>query len=96
VFFKLGNGTFSSVDAMVVWWDQLDVHLVGSDVLLNRLGALVVRHIQCWLVIASTEYCGHFGGGGNEQGIGTGWHWLHDYCIKVVDVWDKDILHVLE
>ncbi len=57
---------FSSVDAVVVWWDQLDVHLVGSDVLLNRLGALVVYHIQCWLVIASMEYCKHFVEGSNE------------------------------
>ncbi len=79
-----------------MWWDQLDVHLVGSDVLLNRLGALIVHHIQCWLVIASMEYCKHFREGGNEQGVGVGWHWLHDDCVKVIDVRNKDILHVLE
>ncbi len=45
---------------------QLDVHLVGSDVLLNRFEALVVHHIPCWLVVASTEYCEHFGEGGND------------------------------
>jgi hypothetical protein len=96
VFFKCGNGTFSGVDTVVMWWDQLDVHLVGSDVLLNCLGALVVHHVQCWLVIASMEYCTHFGEGGNEQGIGAGWHWLHDDGIENVDIRDKDTLHVLK
>jgi hypothetical protein len=96
VFFKRGDGMFHSIDAVVVWWDQLDVHLVGSDVLLNRLGALVVHHIQCWLVIASTKYCKHFGEGRDERGVGAGWHWSHNDCINVVDVHNKDILHVLE
>ncbi len=62
---KCGNGTLHGIDTVVVQWDQLDVHLVGSDVLLNRLGALVVHHIQCWLVITSTEYHKHFEEGGN-------------------------------
>ncbi len=96
VFFKHGNGTFRSIDVVVVWWDQLDVLLVGLDVLLNRLGARVVHHIQCWLVFTSTEYHKHFREGGNERGVGAGWHWLHNDCIKVLDVRDKDILHVLE
>ncbi len=87
---------FSSIDAVVVRWDQLDVHLVGSDVLLNCLGALVVHHVQCWLVIARREYCKHFGEDGNEQGIGVGWHWSHDDFVKAVDVRDKDITNVLE
>jgi hypothetical protein len=81
---------------VAVRWDQLDVHLVGSVVLLNRLGALVVHHIQCWLVVASTEYHKHFKKGGNEQGVSAGWHWLHNDCIKVIDVRGKDILHVFE
>jgi hypothetical protein len=42
------------------------------------------------------EYREHFGEGGNEQGVGAGWHWLHDDCVKVVDVCDKDTLHVIE
>ena len=96
MFFKHGYGTFCGVNAVVVRWDQLNVHLVGLYELLNHLGALVVHHIQCWLVVASTEYCKHFGEGGNEQGADAGWHWLHDDCIKVIDVRNKDILYVLE
>ncbi len=96
MFFKCGDGTFRSIDVMVVQWDQLDVHLVGLDVLLNHLGALAVDHIQCWLVIASTEYHKHFGEGSDEQGVGVGWHWLHNDCVKVVDVGNNDIMHVLE
>ncbi len=87
---------FRGVDKVIVRWDQMDAHLVGLDVLLNHLGAIVVHHIQCWLVIVSTEYREHFGEGGNERGIGAGWHWLHDDCVEVVDVSNKDILHVLE
>ncbi len=55
-----------------------------------------VHHIQCWLVVTSTEYQEHFGEGGYELGVRARWLWLHDDCIKVVDVCDKDILHVLE
>ncbi len=39
----------------------------------------------------SMEYRGHFREGGDEQEVGAGWHWLHDDCIKVVDVCDKYI-----
>ncbi len=60
MFYKHGDGMFSGVDVVVMRRDQLDVHLVGSDVLLNHLGALIVFHVQCWLVIASTEYRKHF------------------------------------
>ncbi len=64
--------------------------------LLNHSGSLVVHLIQCWLVVVSMEYCKHFEEGGNEQGVGAEWHWLHNDCVKVVDVHNKDILHVLE
>ncbi len=67
MFFKRGDSTFCGIDAVVVRWDKLNIHLVGSDVLLNHLGAPVVHKIQCRLVIASTEYPEHFGEGGNEQ-----------------------------
>ena len=86
MFFKHGDGTFSSIDVVVVQWDQLDVHLVGSDVLVSRLGALIVHHGKCWLVITSTENPKHFEEGSDEQGIGAGWHWLHNNGIEFVDV----------
>jgi hypothetical protein len=96
MFFNCSYGTLCGIVMVVVRLDQLDVHLVGLDVLLNHFGALIVYHIQCWLVVASTEYHKHFGEGGNEQGVSAGWHWSHDDCVKVADVRDKDILHVLE
>jgi hypothetical protein len=97
VFFKRGNGTFRGIDAVVVRWDQLDVYLIGLDVLLNCVGApSLVHHIQCWLVIVTTEYRKHLGQGSNEQVVGAGWHWCHDDCVKVIDVCDKDTSHVLE
>ncbi len=49
------------IDMVVVWWDQLDVYIVGLDVLLNHLVALVIHRIQCWLVVACMEYCEYFG-----------------------------------
>ncbi len=42
MFFKCGNCIFRSVEAVVVWWDQLDVHLVGLNGVLNCLAALLL------------------------------------------------------
>jgi hypothetical protein len=58
----------------------------GLDVLLSHVGALVVHHIQCRLVVTSTEYCKHFGESGNEQGVGAGLHWLHGNCFNRLGV----------
>jgi hypothetical protein len=39
------DGAFGGVDAMIERRDQLDFHLVGSDVLFNCLGAFIVHDV---------------------------------------------------
>ncbi len=45
MFLNSSDGSFGSIDAMVMQRDQLDGHLVGLDVLRNRLGAFVVHDV---------------------------------------------------
>ncbi len=45
VFLESTDGTFGGVDAMIVRRDQLDFHLVGTDVLFDCLGAFIVHDI---------------------------------------------------
>jgi hypothetical protein len=96
VFFETSDGLFHSVNTMVMWRDQLDCHLVGADVLLNRFGAFIVHDVQCWLVVLSTQNSEDFGEGGNEGGGSARGHWVDNDGVEVIDVGNKDVNHVLE
>ncbi len=69
MFFEGSYGSFRSIDTVVVWRDQLDGHFIGADVLLHRLGALVVHDVECWLVVSSPEDIEDLSEGSNEGGI---------------------------
>jgi hypothetical protein len=43
MFLESTDGAFGGIDTMIVQRDQLDVHLVGSDVLFDCLGAFIVH-----------------------------------------------------
>ncbi len=45
MFLESTDGAFSGIDAIIVQRDQLDFHLVGSDVLFDCLGAFVVHAV---------------------------------------------------
>jgi hypothetical protein len=45
MFLESTDGAFSAIDAMIVRRDQLDFHLVGSNVLFNCLGAFIVHEV---------------------------------------------------
>ncbi len=34
--------------------------------------------------------------GGNEGCIGAVWHWAENECVKVINVCDKNVLHILK
>ena len=51
MFFEGDNGTFGGIDAMVVWWDQLNLPLVIFDVFLNGLGAFIIDDVEHRLVL---------------------------------------------
>ncbi len=45
MFLEGTDGVFGSVDVMIVRREQLEFHLVGSDVLFNFLGAFIVHDV---------------------------------------------------
>ncbi len=96
MFLKSSDGVFGGVDVMVMRWDQLDGHLVGSDVFLDHFGAFVVHDVQHWLVVLSPQNIEDLGDGSNEGGIGAGSHWADNDGIEVIYVGNEDVLHVLE
>ncbi len=96
MFFESSDESFGGVDTMVMWRDQLDHHLVGADMLLNRFGAFVVHDIQCWLLVLSMQNSEDFGEGGNEGGISAQGHWADNDGVEVIDVGKEDVNLVLE
>ncbi len=96
MFFESSDGLFGGVDTMVMWRDQLDCHLVGVDVLLNRFGAFIVHDVQCWLVVLSMQNSKDFGEGGNERGVSVRGHWVDNGGVEVIDKGNEDVNHVLE
>ncbi len=45
MFLESTDGVFGGIDVMIVRRDQLDFHLVGSDVPFNCLGAFIVHDV---------------------------------------------------
>ncbi len=66
MFFEGADGTFGGIDAMVVQWDQLNLHLVLVDVFLNSLGAFVIHDVEHRLVLPCLQNVEDFREGGDE------------------------------
>ncbi len=96
MFFESSYGSFSGIDTMVMWRDQLNCHPVGADVLLNHFGAFAVHDVQCWLVVPSMQNSKDFVEGGNEGGVSARGHWADNDGVEVIDVGNKDVSHVFE
>ncbi len=96
VFLECGNGTFGSVDLVVVRRDKVNVYLVGFDVHFYHPWTFVVRNIEGGLVAAGCEGGKNFGEGGNHGSIVLGGHSRHTDGIEVVDVRHKYVLHGFE
>ncbi len=45
MFLESTDGALAGIDAMIVQRDQLDFHLVGTDVLFDCLGAFIVHEV---------------------------------------------------
>ena len=87
---------FSSIDMMVLRWDQLNFHLVLFGVFLNGLGAFIIHDVEHRLVLPCLQNVEDFHEGGDEGCASTVWHWVDDDGIKVINVCNKNVLHILE
>ena len=81
---------------MVVQWEQLIFYLVLFGVFLNGLGAFVIHDIDHRLVLPCLQNFEDFREDSNEGCVGGVWHWADKYGIKVINVCNKNVLHILE
>ncbi len=96
MFLESTDGPFCGVDAMIVRRDQLDFHLVETDVLFDCLRAFIIHDVWCRLVVPSSKNIEDVCEGGYEGCVGLGRHWVGDDGIEVIDIHNKDVLHILE
>ena len=98
MFFEGVNGTFCIIAMMVVQWDQLYLHLLLFDVFLNGLGAFVIHDIEhrLVLVLLCLQNVEDFCEGSDERCISVVWHWVDHNGIKVINVCNKYVLHILK
>ena len=90
MFFEGANGTFGSIAAMVVRWDQLNLHLVLFDAFLSGLGAFIIHDVEHRLVLPCLQNVEDFREGGNEGCVGEVWHWADDDGVKAINVCTKN------
>ncbi len=98
ILFESCNCKFGIVDTVIVGWDEVDVHMVGSDVCFDSLGAFIVHYVEHGCIPPAgvdvgnnvCEHCKHgiiaFGRHGTDKEDG----------IQVANVRNKHILHVAE
>ncbi len=42
------NHAFGGIDSVIVGWDEVDVHIVASDVQFDGLGTFIVHDDERW------------------------------------------------
>ncbi len=96
VFLECGNGALGGICSMVVGGDNLDVDCFTTDVLLHHGGTFVVHYVQSRMEAAGFQYGDDFSECFYHGSIGARWHGPDNYCIKVVDVGNKHVLHTFK
>jgi hypothetical protein len=86
------DGSFCSIDAMVVWFYQLDVYFFAVDVLLYCLGALNIHDIELWFVSTRFQFFNDFFECGDHGFICATGHWSDNDGINAVEICHKDVL----
>ncbi len=74
----------------------MDVHFVGLDMRFDRLGTFVVRYIEGGSIAMSGKGEEYVGEGRNHGSVVLEGHCMHKDCVEVIDVGNKDLLHILE
>ncbi len=46
MFLERSNHAFGGIDSVIVGWDEVDVHIVASDVHFDSLGTLIVHNLE--------------------------------------------------
>ncbi len=96
MLFECCNGSFCSVDSMVVGGDQLDVDRFRPAVFLDCGRTFVVHYIQRRAVATCFEVSDHFGECSHHGCICARGHDAHNDCIEILDICNKNILHTFE
>ncbi len=74
----------------------MDVHFVGLDMRFDRLGTFVAHYVEGGSIALHSKGGEDVGEGRNHGGVVLGGHCMHEDCVEVVDVGNKDVLHILE
>ncbi len=90
------NCAFGNVDAVIVGWDEGDVHMVALDVRFDGLGTFIVHNLERGCIPAGIDFGKYVCERCNHGTIGFGRHGTDKDGIQVIDVYYKHILHVAE
>ncbi len=74
----------------------MDVHFVGLDVRFDHIGTFVVHYVEGGSIAVHSKGREDVREGCNHGSIVLGGHCTHKDCVEVVDVGNKDVLHILE
>jgi hypothetical protein len=86
------DGAFSSVTAVAVWGNALEVDVVLLESLLKLVGAFIVEDVEVWGVAVGLEV-GMQGLPGLSEVTGlAGLEWCGENCIAVVIIYNHDII----
>jgi hypothetical protein len=96
MLFESCNRAFGGVDPVIVGWDEVDVHMVASDVCFDCLGAFIVHNVERGGIPAGIEVGKNVREHCNHGTIGFARHGVDKDGIQVVDICHKHILHVAE
>jgi hypothetical protein len=84
VIFERLNRSFSGVDAMVGWFDELPSAIGFLEILLDGRCCLIIGHVECWLM----SFLGEL----SEYGIES----LYNGCIlNIFDGVRKDVIGII-
>ena len=93
---KSCDGSFCSVDLMVVWRDKLDADLFRPDVFFDCGRAFFVHHVQCRVVAPCFEGSDHFCECSHHGCNCARWHGAIDDCVEIINICNEKILHTFE
>jgi hypothetical protein len=96
MFLKSCDGSFGSIDSMVVRRDEVDANVFRPDVFFDCGRTFVVHHVQCRVIAPCFEGSNHVCECRHHGCICARWHGAHDDCIEIINICNEDILHTFE
>ena len=81
--------SFGSIDAVIVWVDELNVCFCGAYVFFYCLAALIVHDVEFWLETTVCEVFIHFTEGSGQGFVCLIFEWVNQDGIAAVFVCHK-------